>query len=88
VEGLTVNYVIQESKVSAEGLKIAILDSERQRVAAARRAVDLQIRIIMVEQIAPLLAKRDELEMREVALDADIAPLLEQVVYRNPKKEF
>lgn len=76
-------YQIRESKVSPEGLKVAILDSERQRVANARRAVDLQIRTIMLEKIAPLIQKRDELEMREAALDSEIAPLLEALVYRN-----
>lgn len=79
------SYVVRESNVSPEGLKVAVLDSERQRVAAARRAVELNIQKIMLEQIAPLLAKRDDLDRREVALDLEIAPLLEQLVYRNTK---
>lgn len=79
------SYTLRESNVSPEGLRLAILDSERQRVAAARRAVDLNIRTIMLEQIAPLIAKRDELEMREAALDTEISPLLETLTYRNTR---
>jgi hypothetical protein len=81
------SYVVSESHVSPEGLKVAVLDSERQRVAAARRAVELNIQKIMIEQIAPLIAKRDLLDQRESVLDLEIAPLLEKLVYRNSKGE-
>lgn len=76
-------YLIKESNVSPEGLRVAILDSERQRVAAARRAVSLNIETIMVEQIAPLIEKRDCLDGREAELDIEIARLLQGLVYRK-----
>ena len=74
----------QNSGVSADGVKLAILDAERQRVTAARRAVDMNIQKIMLEQIAPLLLKRDTLDKREADLSLEIAPLLQALVYRNP----
>lgn len=67
---------LKTAKVSPEGLRLAILDSEKQRVDASITAVDYNIQKIMIEQIAPLLDKKWLLEDRKDTLSAEMRHLL------------
>ena len=70
---------LSTARVSSEGLHLAILDSEKQRVDSALNAVDYNIQKIMIEQIAPLLDKKRGLEQRQETLSAEMQQLLDLV---------
>jgi hypothetical protein len=70
---------LNAARVSPEGLRLAILDSEKQRVDSAINAVDYNIQKIMIEQIAPLLDKKRGLEQRQETLSAEMQQLLDLV---------
>lgn len=73
---------LNAARVSPEGLRLAILDSEKQRVDASITAVDYNIQKIMIEQIAPLLDKKRLLEDRKYTLSAEMQHLLRLVQRR------
>lgn len=74
---------LSTARVSPEGLRLAILDSEKQRVDASIAALDYSIQKIMVEQIAPLLDKKQNLERRQSALSSELQMLLNAVQHRS-----